>query len=121
MSDLIKRLRNYPERLDHSAVDLCDEAADYIRVLEAQLERVRGLPMGQLIKALRVASDALEIAADWHVVDVQVWPPEAWNLPAYEEDAAEGWCSTQALSERLGKVADELEAALVSNDNREGE
>ena len=61
---------------------------------------------------LRCAADALDIAADWHVENVQVSPPPSWNLPAYGEDTADGWCSTSALAAKLR----ELSAAMGVSD-----
>lgn len=52
-------------------------------------------------RALMVAADALDIAADWNVENVQVDPPKDWHLPAYGEDPDDGWCSTRALAQML--------------------
>ena len=55
--------------------------------------------------ALRVAADALEIASDWNVNNVQCNPPKEWCLPAYGEDPSEGWCSTTSLAEFLRNLS----------------
>jgi len=57
--------------------------------------------------ALRVAAEALDIAEDWHVEEVQCHPPKEWELEAYSEPAEEGWCSTTALASKLREIADE--------------
>ena len=59
----------------------------------------------EIRRALQVAAAALDIASDWGVVDVQVDPPSAWGLEAYEEDAQTGWCSTAQLAVKLQKLA----------------
>ena len=55
----------------------------------------------ELKKALLIASEALSIAADWNVNELQVHPPKEWNLDSYEEDTEDGWCSTRELSRKL--------------------
>jgi hypothetical protein len=59
----------------------------------------------EIRKALLVAADALEIASDWNVVDVQVNPPFQWGLIAYEESTADGWCSVMELARKLRELA----------------
>jgi hypothetical protein len=56
-------------------------------------------------QALHIAADALCIADDHNLVDVQVNPPKQWGLEAYSEDAAEGWCSTTQLARKLREIA----------------
>lgn len=63
----------------------------------------------EMRKALLVAADALEIASDWNVTDVQVNPPEDWALDAYEESAADGWCSVMELVRKLREMARGIE------------
>lgn len=58
-------------------------------------------------KALEIAAVALSIAADCHVYTVKCYPPKGWELPAYGEDPADGWCSTIALAEFLRNLAAE--------------
>lgn len=67
------------------------------RALQAQVR--------ELQEALHVAANALDIADDWHVPELQCNPPKAWALPAREEDKAEGWCSTAALAAKLRSLA----------------
>lgn len=55
----------------------------------------------ELRKALEIAADALDIAADWNITNVQVHPPVHWQLPAYDENPEDGWVSTRALAEKL--------------------
>jgi hypothetical protein len=57
-------------------------------------------------QALMVAADALEIAEDY-LPEVQVNPPEEWNLEAVDEDHNEGWCSTYELAQFLRKLCRE--------------
>lgn len=59
----------------------------------------------RLRAALRIAADALEIADDWDFHAVQVNPPPEWKLPGGGENAADGWCSTQALADKLREMA----------------
>lgn len=61
--------------------------------------------MDEIKKALLVAADALDIASDWNVDNVQVSPPKEWNLSANGEDTADGWCSTRALAAKLREIA----------------
>lgn len=56
-------------------------------------------------RALLVAADALDIASDWNVDNVQCYPPQEWGLPAYGEEPEDGWCSTRALAELLRNLA----------------
>lgn len=55
----------------------------------------------KLKQALKIAADALSIAADWNVNQVQVNPPKEWNLSGGNEDPEDGWCSTNALAQKL--------------------
>lgn len=59
----------------------------------------------ELKQALKLAALALEIAHDWNLPEVQVFPPSEWGLEADQEDAADGWCSTYALAEKLRELA----------------
>lgn len=59
----------------------------------------------QLKEALLIASNALSIASDWNVGQVQVNPPKEWNLDGGDEDPEEGWCSTYALAKKLEQLA----------------
>lgn len=58
-------------------------------------------------KALLIAADALEIAGDWNVADVQVYPPEEWGLESYSENAQDGWCSVRQLAKKLRELTEE--------------
>lgn len=53
---------------------------------------------------LRVVADALDIAADWHVPEVQCNPPREWGLESYDEDAEDGWCATRELARHVRKL-----------------
>lgn len=57
--------------------------------------------IAKLKEALIFAAQALVIASEWHVENVQVYPPQEWNLPANGEDQKNGWCSTIELSYKL--------------------
>lgn len=58
--------------------------------------------------ALIKAAEALEIASDWNVKNVQVFPPERWALEAWGEEAQDGWCATFALARKLREIAEEI-------------
>lgn len=58
-------------------------------------------------KALGITADALDIADDWGVHNVQVDPPIEWDLECTEELSKE-WCSTMALAEKLKELAAQL-------------
>lgn len=62
----------------------------------------------ELRKAFEIAADALDIAADWSVTNVQVNPPEHWQLPAFGEETSDGWCSTRMLAEKLRELIGSL-------------
>lgn len=64
---------------------------------------------GDITKALRIAAVALEIADDWGLPSVQVFPPKEWGLRCYDEDEHDGWCSTMDLSKKLRQMADDHE------------
>ena len=81
----------------HSDPSECELWYDGCHCLEARVE--------ELSKALTVAADALDIASDWHVGEVQVDPPKEWKLDAISEDPDEGWCSTSALAQKLRELA----------------
>lgn len=59
----------------------------------------------KLKEALKVAADALDIASDWNVGQVQVNPPKEWDLDGGDEDAEDGWCSTRALATKLRQLS----------------
>lgn len=59
----------------------------------------------KLKEALKVAADALSIAADWNVNQVQVNPPKEWDLDGGGEDPEDGWCSTSALARKLRQLS----------------
>ena len=59
----------------------------------------------QLKQALLVAADALSIANNCNVNQVQVNPPKEWDLDGGEEDPEEGWCSTNSLVSKLRQLA----------------
>lgn len=59
----------------------------------------------KLKEALKVAADALSIASDWNVNQVQVNPPKEWELDGGEEDPEDGWCSTYALAKKLEQLS----------------
>jgi len=61
----------------------------------------------ELRAALRLAADALDIAADCDLYDVQIDPLKEWGLPGCDEDPADGWCSTTALARKLRELAGE--------------
>jgi hypothetical protein len=58
----------------------------------------------EMKQALRIAADALSIANDWSIYDVQVNPPKEWGLYAEYDDAEDGWCSTHALANKLREI-----------------
>lgn len=58
----------------------------------------------ELRKAFEIAADALDIAADSNLTNVQVDPPEHWQLPAFGEETSDGWCSTRMLAEKLREL-----------------
>jgi len=62
-----------------------------------------------ITKALRIAAVALEVADDWGLPSVQVFPPKEWGLLCHDEDANDGWCSTMDLSKTLRQMADDHE------------
>ena len=95
----IKQLKTENERLKADLSALSDIAhkwdafeAGCNKAMEAESEYKQ---------ALAIAADALDIAADWDVDNVQCNPPKEWRLPAYGEDPEDGWCSTSALAELL--------------------
>lgn len=65
----------------------------------------------EIKQALNIAADALEIASDWYLSDIQVNPPRAWGLCAEnkpsEQRAIDGWCNTRALANKLRELAAE--------------
>lgn len=61
--------------------------------------------IAKLKEALKIAADALSIASDWNVNQVQVNPPKEWNLDGGDEDPEDGWCSTYELANKLRQLA----------------
>lgn len=59
----------------------------------------------KLKEALAIAADALSIASDWNVNQVQVNPPKEWDLDGGDEDPEDGWCSTSALAHKLRQLS----------------
>lgn len=59
----------------------------------------------QLKQALLLAAEALFIASDWNVNQVQINPPKEWDLDGGEEDPEDGWCSTDSLARKLRQLA----------------
>lgn len=59
----------------------------------------------QLKAALMVAANALNIASNWNVNQVQVNPPKEWGLDGGDEDPEDGWCSTRDLARKLKQLA----------------
>jgi len=74
---------------------------------EKQAERIAALTatLAELKQALRIAALAIEIASDWGVPNVQVYPPKEWGLYAFGEDVNDGWCSTAHLAEKLEELS----------------
>lgn len=60
----------------------------------------------EIKKGLEIAADALDIADDWNVTNIQVNPPVEWKLEAYGEDILDGWCATVQLAQKLRELAD---------------
>jgi hypothetical protein len=50
-------------------------------------------------EALQVASQAIEIASDWHLEDVEVTVPARWGMDT--EGLEPGWCCTSLLAQKL--------------------
>jgi len=61
--------------------------------------------LSEIRLALNLAADALNIASDWNMNQVQINPPREWKLPGGEESAREGWCTTDSLAAKLRKIA----------------
>lgn len=61
--------------------------------------------INQLKQALKIAADALDIASDWNVGQVQVNPPKEWELDGGDEDPEDGWCSTRDLARKLRQLS----------------
>lgn len=61
----------------------------------------------EITTALNLAADALDIAADWHIPNVQVHPPKEWGLQAFGESVDDGWCATRLLAGKLRELARE--------------
>jgi len=70
------------------------------------------LDINDVVTALRVAAEALSIAADHNVDNVQCEPPQEWGLDAFGEDTKDGWCGTRPLANKLRQLSEEL---LVNN------
>lgn len=83
------------------AIDAYQEALDLPQYLKQLV-----LYVDELHQALRLAADALDIAAD-HITDVQIGPPKEWALDSYTEDAGDGWCSVSELATKLRELTGE--------------
>lgn len=57
----------------------------------------------QLKQALKVAADALSIANNWNVSEMELELPSEWKLD--NEGLEEGWCSTNELSSKLRQLS----------------
>lgn len=57
----------------------------------------------QLKEALKVAAQALSIASDWNVDEMQLEVPKEWNLD--DEGLEEGWYSTRDLSHKFSQLS----------------
>lgn len=55
----------------------------------------------RLANLLDVAATALDIAADWHLPEVDIPPP-----PGCEDTENQGWCSVSALARKLREGRD---------------
>ena len=56
--------------------------------------------------ALEIAAKALDIASDWGLPEIQIHPPKEWKLEAADaESARDGWCTTNALADKLRELA----------------
>lgn len=60
---------------------------------------------GEMKRGLAVAADAVSVASDWHLEEVQISPPRNWELDAVAEDPQEGWCSTSGLARKLKELS----------------
>lgn len=54
-------------------------------------------------EALKVASQALSIASDWNVSEMELEIPEKWNLD--NDGLAEGWCSVSELVRKFRQLS----------------
>ena len=59
----------------------------------------------QLKEALKIAADALEIASEWIVTDIEIDTPKEWNLNASCDPQNDGWVPAMALVEKLRSMA----------------
>lgn len=59
----------------------------------------------EMKQGLLIAALALEIASDWNLPAVQVFPPSEWGLEGGGEDPADGWCGTYELAKKLRELA----------------
>lgn len=57
----------------------------------------------QLKQALKVAADALSIANDWNVNEMEIDVPSEWELDS--EGLEEGWCFTSELCSKLRQLS----------------
>lgn len=69
-----------------------------------KLYGVTTLKVVNLKDALLIAAEALDIAGDWGVEDVQVNPPAKWDLDADNEDPLDGWCSVTELASKFREL-----------------
>ena len=59
----------------------------------------------EIKQGLLLAAKALEIADDWNLPTVQIYPPKEWNLGGGGEDPLAGWCGTYELAKKLRELA----------------
>lgn len=60
--------------------------------------------MDDIKEIMLLAAEALEIAGDHGIGDVQINPPPEWNLKAYEENKEDGWCNVKELATKLREL-----------------
>lgn len=67
------------------------------------------MDLEEVKKALLVAADLADIAADWHLEEVQVHPPKNWGLLSYCENANKGWVASRELAVKFRAIVRELD------------
>jgi hypothetical protein len=102
--DCKKKLEDRVHRAEDKVMDIELDRDMWKRRVD-ELQQHASLPM-EVLQALRLAADALEIAADWNLDNVQINPPSEWELGAMGEDPADGWCSTNQLARKLREIAE---------------